>query len=65
MSLCTSNSPLLKAGLKRGDVILAYDGKPVENAKEFDYRIATSRIGASAIVEFQRAGNRKEIALAL
>jgi len=59
------DSPLLKAGLKRGDVILAYDGKPVENAKELDYRIATSQIGASAIVEFQRAGDRKETRLAL
>lgn len=58
-------SPLLKAGLKRGDVILAYDGKPVENAKELDYRVATSRIGASAIVEFQRGGNRNETRLAL
>jgi Do/DeqQ family serine protease len=59
------DSPLLKAGLKRGDVILAFDGKPVENAKELDYRIATSRIGQSAIVEYQRAGTRTEIRLAL
>ena len=58
-------SPLLKAGLKRGDVILAFDGKPVENAKELDYRVATSRIGASAIIEFQRGGNRNETRLAL
>lgn len=58
-------SPLVKAGLKRGDVILAYDGKPVENAKELDYRVATSRIGASAIIEYQRGGNRSETRLAL
>ena len=59
----SSKARLLKAGLKRGDVILAYDGKPVENAKELDYRIATSRIGASAIIEFQRGGNRNETRL--
>ncbi|MBL8907979.1 MAG: DegQ family serine endoprotease [Rhizobiales bacterium] len=58
-------SPLVKAGLKRGDVVLAYDGKPVENAKELDYRVATSRIGTSAIIEFQRGGNRSETRLAL
>ncbi len=58
-------SPLVQAGLKRGDVILAYDGKPVENAKELDYRVATSRIGASAIIEYQRGGNRSETRLAL
>jgi Do/DeqQ family serine protease len=55
-----AQSPLLKAGLKRGDVILALDGKPVENAKEFSYRIATSQIGASTIVEFQRDGEQRE-----
>jgi Do/DeqQ family serine protease len=53
-------SPLLAAGLKRGDVILALDGKPIENAKEFSYRIATSPIGSSTIVEFLRAGTQKE-----
>ena len=55
-----SKSPLLQAGLKRGDVILALDGKPIENAKEFSYRIATSAIGSSTIVEYQRAGSRME-----
>ena len=29
-------SPLAAAGMKTGDVILGFDGKPVENAKEFD-----------------------------
>ena len=53
-------SPLATAGLKRGDVILAIDGRPVENAKEFSYRVATSEIGASAMVEFQRDGKRRE-----
>jgi Do/DeqQ family serine protease len=58
-------SPLVKAGLKRGDVILAYDGKPVENAKEFSYRIATSPIGSSVIIEYQRGGARRESRLDL
>jgi S1-C subfamily serine protease len=53
-------SPLLEAGLKRGDVILALDGKPIENAKEFTYRVATSPIGSSTIIEYQRKGVRKE-----
>ena len=54
------DSPLVKAGLQRGDVILAIEGKPVENAKELDYRVATSDIGASSIIEYQRKGDRKE-----
>jgi serine protease Do len=58
-------SPLAAAGLKRGDVILALDGKAIENAKEFGYRIATAEIGSSAMVEFQRGETRKETRMRL
>jgi Do/DeqQ family serine protease len=53
-------SPLAKAGLKRGDVILAIEGKPVENSQELGYRVATTAIGATTIVEYLRGGDRKE-----
>ncbi|CAN5546588.1 DegQ family serine endoprotease [soil metagenome] len=55
-----ADSPLRRAGLKPGDVILAIDGRPVENAKEFSYRVATANIGASAMVEYQSGGERRE-----
>jgi Do/DeqQ family serine protease len=55
-----SNSPFAAAGLKRGDVILAMDGHAIENAREFGYRLATSRIGQQSIVEYQRAGAQLE-----
>jgi serine protease Do len=58
-------SPLAKAGLERGDVVLAIEGKPVENARELGYRVATSRIGDRAIVEYQRDGRRTETAITL
>ncbi len=53
-------SPLAASGLKRGDVILAIEGKPVESAQELGYRVATTAIGASTIVEYQRKGERRE-----
>ena len=53
-------SPLRLAGLKLGDVILAVDGHPIENARELGYRIATSRIGQQTIVEYQRSGKLLE-----
>ena len=53
-------SPLAASGLKRGDVILAIEGKPVENAQELGYRVATTAIGATTIVEYQRKGERRE-----
>ena len=54
------DSPLAKAGLKRGDIVLALEGKPVETAQELGYRSATTAIGATIIIEYQRKGDRKE-----
>jgi Do/DeqQ family serine protease len=51
-------SPLAAAGLKRGDLILAIDGRTIENAREFGYRLATLSIGHEAIIEFQRNGRQ-------
>ena len=53
-------SPLAASGLRRGDVILAIEGKPVENAQELGYRVATTAIGSNTIVEYQRKGERRE-----
>ena len=58
-------SPLLAAGLKQGDVILALDGHPIENAKEFNYRVATTKIGQESIIEFQRDGKAREASVTL
>ncbi|MFZ5673673.1 MAG: DegQ family serine endoprotease [Pseudomonadota bacterium] len=58
-------SPLAVAGLRRGDVILGIDGKAVENAKELTYRVATSQIGSSAIVEYQRGSEKRETRIKL
>ena len=60
-----ADSPLAVAGLKRGDVILGLDGKPVENAKELSYRVATAQIGSSAIIEYQRGTERRETRIEL
>lgn len=54
------DSPLARAGLKRGDVVLALEGKPIESAQELGYRVATTPIGATTILEYQRNGKRHE-----
>jgi len=58
-------SPLLAAGLEQGDVVLALDGHPIENAKEFNYRVATSKIGQVSIIEYQRGGKAHEASITL
>ncbi len=47
-------SPLLAAGLRRGDVVVAIDGRPVESAQEFGFRVGTAQIGDTRIVEYRR-----------
>ena len=59
------DSPLGKAGLKRGDVVLAFEGKPIEGAQELGYRAATSPIGSTAILEYQRGGKRVETSVTM
>jgi Do/DeqQ family serine protease len=53
--------PLAKAGLRRGDVIVAIDDRPLENAKELGYHIATSQIGDNRIFDYQRGSKRNEV----
>jgi Do/DeqQ family serine protease len=53
-------SPLTAAGIERGDVIIAIDDKIVENARELGYRVGTSTLGESRIMEFQRRNKRLE-----
>ena len=52
-------SPLVKAGIKRGDVILALNGKPINNANEFSYRFATANVGETAQVNYIRGGRER------
>ncbi len=47
-------SSLLLAGLRRGDVIIGIDGKSVESAREFGFRVGTARIGETRIIEYRR-----------
>ena len=58
-------SPLLNAGLKRGDVIIGIDGKPVEGAREFGFRVGTARIGETRIIEYRRGEKTFETRLRL
>ncbi len=58
-------SPLLNAGLKRGDVIIGIDGKPVEGAREFGFRVGTARIGETRIIEYRRGERTFETRLRL
>jgi len=58
-------SPLVKAGLKAGDVILSVSGQPVNAPEELEYRLATLGVGGSATVIYLRNGAEAEASMAL
>jgi Do/DeqQ family serine protease len=58
-------SPMVEAGIATGDIIVGVNGKPVENAKEFDYRLATLSVGQRTDVDLIRKGKPLTAKLAL
>ena len=51
-------SPAEQAGLRRGDLILAIDGNPVDDTESFGYRLATRQIGSVASLSVVRGRGR-------
>src|SRR6185437_13416723 len=51
-------SPAAEAGLASGDVIVAVDGQPVDDAGGVDFRIGVKPIGGLASLTVMRAGKR-------
>ena len=55
----TKDSPAEKAGLKRGDLIIALGDEKLENSSRLARRIAESEIGVPLKVEFMRKQRKK------
>jgi len=54
-------SPAAKAGLQSGDIILSFDGKPVQNANELPRIVAASKPGTPVTLEISRNGARRQV----
>jgi Do/DeqQ family serine protease len=54
-------SPLRKAGLKRGDVIIAVDGHAIGDVREFGYRFGAGRVGSPVRITFMRGERRRTV----
>ncbi len=59
----TPDSPAAQAGLKEGDVILAYRGRPVDALDRLRTAIALTPPGTSVPVEFVRDGSKRNAEL--
>jgi serine protease Do len=54
-------SPADKAGLKPGDVVLAYNGKPIDDPNKLPRFVAETKPGASATLGIWRGGKAEEV----
>ncbi len=59
------DSPFLAAGLTAGDVILTFDGLPVDAEAELRFRLATQGIGGTATVTYWRDGAERSVDIAM
>jgi len=57
----TAAGPADKAGIKRGDVIVSFDGKKVKESNDLPYIVASTPVGKTAAVEIIRKGQEKSL----
>jgi len=57
----TDNSPAGKAGIRQGDVIVAFNGTPIGELRDLTRAVATTRKGSVAKVEVMRGSKRQTI----
>ncbi len=55
------DSPAEKAGFKRGDIILEFDGKPIEEMSDLPRLVAATRIESVVKVKVFREGKAREL----
>ncbi len=57
--------PAEKAGLKRGDVIVSFDGKAVKDVRDLQFAVAQTPPGTEVSVEIMRDGQKQSVQLTL
>ncbi len=60
VSRVEANSPADRAGLRAGDVIVEYNGKPVENANQLTSMVVNTPAGTRVPIAFFRDGRRQQ-----
>jgi serine protease Do len=59
------DGPAARAGIAKGDVILAVDGREVRDPKGLNFRLAIGALGDAALLEVWRRGDRVSLRLPL
>ena len=61
----TPEGPAARAGLRAGDVILSFDGQPVDGMEGLIERVRAAKAGAAVAVRYQREGEEGEVRVTL
>jgi serine protease Do len=59
------DSPAERAGLKQGDVIVAYQGKPIEDPGALQRDVTRTAVGTKATVKIIRDGHEQELTVTI
>ncbi|HEY0491268.1 MAG TPA: DegQ family serine endoprotease [Telluria sp.] len=65
VSLVEAGGPADKAGIKVGDIILRYNGQPIERSADLPRLVGASPIGSRATVTVWRKGKQQDIAVSI
>ena len=57
----TKDGPADKGGIKRGDVIVTFDGKEIESSNDLPYVVASTPVGKNVTIEVIRKGQKKRL----
>jgi serine protease Do len=63
LALVVPNSPAGRAGLRRGDLVTAFDGLAVEDSERLRWLIANAGVGKQVKLRVRRGKEEKELAL--
>jgi len=61
----TPGAPADKAGIKRGDVIVSFDGKVIKQMKDLPYIVASTPVNKTVLVVVIRKGQEKDFQIKL
>ncbi len=54
----TAGGPAEKAGIKRGDVIISFDGREIKEMKDLPFIVGSTQVGKTVVVEAIRKGRK-------